>query len=514
MLFNSYEFLLIFLPLCLATYLLVLKKAGQYASFIHLIIFSIGFYSYWNPIYTLLLASSVIINFYYAKLLNSTQNKALLALGVGINLGALGYYKYFNFIVDNISYITNETYHFDQVFLPLAISFFTFQQIAYLVDSYKGGAIEENFVKYTLFVTFFPQLIAGPIVHHKDMLPQFNANIDVDKVHHNIALGLSIFALGLFKKTILADGVSEYATPIFNAAESGETLDFFSAWGGALAYSFQLYFDFSGYSDMAIGIARMFGIILPLNFYSPYKASNISQFWRRWHMTLSRFLRNYVYIPLGGNRDGNIRKQRNLLITMLLGGLWHGAGWNFVIWGGLHGAYLVIQSYWSELISERIKSQKMYVFFAWLVTMFAVVIAWVFFRAPTLDGALSLLSSMFGQQGVSVPNAIYVRLSFLDTLGISGNGASGAIFVQTWAWIILCLAIAVSMPNTQDIFSRFNASLSNLSFDRTDACWPLLNSVQRFRWRSSKRWAFASALAFSLGILTLFEVSEFLYFQF
>jgi len=352
MLFNSYQFIFLFLPITLLGFHLLGKEGYNRTAIAWLVGASLFFYGWWNPAYLALILFSIVFNYGVGVSLgyapNSPKKKSVLFLGVASNLGLLGYYKYANFFIENINVITGAEIVLDQIILPLAISFFTFQQIAYLVDVYRDKVKEHNFLHYCLFVTFFPQLIAGPIVHHKEMLPQFAQAITYRLRAKHLAVGFTIFVIGLFKKVVLADGIAVYATPVFEIAEFNVALTFFEAWGGALAYSFQLYFDFSGYSDMAIGIARMFGIRLPLNFNSPYKAISIIDFWRRWHLTLSRFFRDYVYIPLGGQRKGEIRRLVNLAITMLLGGLWHGAGWTFVFWGGLHGLFLVINHIWSN----------------------------------------------------------------------------------------------------------------------------------------------------------------------
>ncbi len=344
MLFNSAVFIFAFLPFVVLFYYFLNRKFTAEISFAFLVLASLFFYGWWNPVYLLLLSASIIGNFYIGKLIYRRKKKILLVFGIVLNLASIAYYKYAGFLVFNFAYLTGSNITIDKIVLPLAISFFTFQQIAYLVDVWKAKAKEYNFIHYCLFVTFFPQLIAGPIVHHSEMLPQFEKN-ELKRIQDNLAIGISIFAIGLFKKTVIADNLAVYANPIFQQADSGVGVDFFSAWLGTLAYSLQLYFDFSGYSDMAIGLARMFGIILPLNFYSPYKAFSIVEFWRRWHITLSRFLRDYVYIPMGGNQHGRTKKYIFLMSTMLLGGLWHGAGWNFVIWGGLHGLYLIVNHY-------------------------------------------------------------------------------------------------------------------------------------------------------------------------
>ncbi|MGB5717793.1 MAG: MBOAT family protein, partial [Gammaproteobacteria bacterium] len=413
MLFNSYIFIFGFLPIVLAGFFAIGARGHHRVAIAWLVGASLFFYGWWNPAYLGLILGSILFNYAAGVALGGHEQgfsrKWLLALGVAGNLGLLGYFKYANFFVDNISLLSGADYHLGKIVLPLAISFFTFQQIAYLVDAYKGETREYNFLHYCLFVTFFPQLIAGPIVHHREMLPQFARDRIYRLNYGHLAIGISIFTLGLFKKVVLADGVAVYVAPVFDAAEAGIALNMYEAWQGAMAYTFQLYFDFSGYSDMAIGLARMFGIRLPLNFNSPYKAGNIIEFWRCWHMTLSRFLRDYLYIPLGGNRKGTTRRHVNLMITMILGGLWHGAGWNFIIWGALHGFYLVINHAWHGVLrafgggahTTNFISRGL----ARLLTFTVVVVAWVFFRAESLPGAMHLLSAMAGGNGLSLPES-------------------------------------------------------------------------------------------------------------
>lgn len=298
-------------------------------------------------------------------------------------------------------------HHWDigQVILPIGISFFTFTQIAFLADTFQKGVRDYAFVNYGLFVTYFPHLIAGPVLHHAQMMPQFREPKTYQIDLANVAGGLSIFCIGLFKKIILADGISPYADAVFDAAEAGVTPGFIEAWIGALAYTFQLYFDFSGYSDMAIGLSWMFNIRIPFNFNSPYRAINITDFWRRWHMTLSAFLRDYLYIPLGGNQKGAIRRYTNLLITMLLGGLWHGANWTFVFWGGLHGFYLIVNHSFNAFIGTHNAQwtiSPLFKFLSWALTFLAVIIAWVFFRATSFDAALKILAAM-AAPGLALP---------------------------------------------------------------------------------------------------------------
>lgn len=522
MLFNSFEFLFVFLPLTLAAFTLTARWFGGVYAIWVLVLASLFFYSWWNPVYLPLLLFSMVFNFYWGRYLGKRPDKLMLGIGVFVNLGLIGYFKYAGFIVLNLELATGQDFDFGDVILPLAISFFTFQQIAYLVDSYQGITHEYNFMKYALFVSFFPQLIAGPIVHHKEMLPQFEQDKVFRLRYDNLVIGLSIFAIGLFKKTVVADGMAVYATPVFAAADGGSSLDFFSAWGGALAYTFQLYYDFSGYSDMAIGVARMFGIVLPLNFYSPYKAANISEFWRRWHMTLSRFLRDYLYIALGGNRHGKLRRYANLFTTMLLGGLWHGAGWNFVIWGALHGAYLTLHQVWLTLLGwlglSHLRRFRLYAAFAWVTTFVFVIFGWVFFRATTFDGATNMLGAMFGANGIALPSAIMARLgpleSVLTSLGVTVGQQGGSAFVMTWLWIVVLLPLTLILPNTQDMFKGAKCSLSDLSFERESAVWPFVRQALKLQWQATPRWAILCAVVLGCGTLTLMQVSEFLYFQF
>ena len=527
MLFNSYEFILAFLPISFLGYFW-LARYGVEVAIAWLVAASLFFYGWWNPAYLVLIVASMVINFYVGRLLGRrggagrSGQRLVLAGGVALNLMVLAYFKYAGFFVDNLNLAAGTSLDLGDIVLPLAISFFTFQQIAYLVDAYQGITREYRFSHYALFVTFFPQLIAGPIVHHSEMLPQFMRAENLRPRARNLAIGSSIFAIGLFKKAVLADGIAVYATPVFDAAAAGDTLTFFEAWGGALAYTLQLYFDFSGYSDMAIGAARMFGIRLPLNFHSPYKATNIVEFWRRWHMTLSRFLRDYLYIPLGGNRSGRVRRYINLMVTMLLGGLWHGAGWTFVAWGALHGAYLVINHAWMRLRRTvggvLLRPSAVGRFGGWLVTFLAVVVGWVFFRATDFDAAVAMLRGMAGLNGVAIPNAIYVRLGplsdWLAGMGVTSYLGHGRQFVFTYLWVLCLLPVALFMPNTQQVMRRYRPALlrhvsppgAALTFGERALRW--------LAWRPTGSWVVVIAVVAALGLLALTSVSEFLYFQF
>jgi len=491
MLFNSPLFIFCFLPATLLLFHLGARHSPRRALAV-LFACSLFFYGWWRPPYLVLLGFSIVVNFLLGKSLarrDRSTGRWLLIFGVVLNLGLLGYYKYAEFLATNFTRFAGWGIELDPILLPLAISFFTFQQIAYLVDTYQGKTEESDFLRYGIFVSFFPQLIAGPIVHHGEMLPQF-ARADAFRVNPNrIALGITTFVIGLFKKVVVADTLAAYATPVFAAADAGSPISVLDAWCGALAYTFQLYFDFSGYSDMAIGLGLLFGIQLPLNFFSPYRSTNIIEFWRRWHMTLSRFLRDYLYIPLGGNRHGRARRYLNLLITMLLGGLWHGAGWSFVLWGLLHGLYLVANHAWHSLRRRVGKADSLGLpgsLVGGTVTFGAVVFAWVLFRAETLGGAILVLQGMAGLS----PE---VRsLHFQGPLEL--------------AWIIVAAITCFSLPNTSQLMGLLDGG-HGLADQFTE-------ENRGLRWEPNLSHA---ALAAALTLAALFglnRVSEFLYFNF
>lgn len=513
MLFNSYTFIIFFLPLAYAGLFISQKwKDGKY-SIVWLVTCSLFFYGWWNFFFVALILFSIAFNYYLGGLIQENFSKLYLKIGILGNLLLISYFKYFNFFIENLNVFVQLEATFEVVILPLAISFFTFQQIAYLIDIYRKKTSKYKFSHYCLFVTFFPQLLAGPIVHHKEMIPQFRNNLISNLTLQNLIIGISIFSIGLFKKVIIADNVESYATPLFTAAENGEVITFVEAWLGALSYSFQIYFDFSGYCDMAIGIARMFGVFLPLNFDSPYKSNNIIDFWRKWHITLSRFLKEYLYFSLGGNRKGKLRKYLNLLITMLLGGLWHGAGWTFISWGFLHGIYLIINHLWRNIRLTFIPSNKKILYFSVLssriLTMVSIVFAWVLFRSDSFSGALNIYKGLFAYNGISLPEHYYYRLGsiseYLLEMGISFSGLKYFYGTQQ-IFVILSLIIMVSfMPNTQEIFSRYKPALGYIG-DRKETFF--------FSLERPKLWAFISALVFMLSVLSINQVNEFIYFQF
>jgi D-alanyl-lipoteichoic acid acyltransferase DltB (MBOAT superfamily) len=517
MLFNSFGFLFAFMPVTVIGFF-VLARYSRALAAAWLFAASLFFYGWWNPVYLALLLASTGFNFVTGRALaqggdvGSTRRRRLLALGVTANLALLGYFKYADFFIATTNALAGASLPLLHVVLPLGISFFTFTQIAFLVDAARGEAHEFNPVHYGLFVTYFPHLIAGPVLHHKEMMPQFNEPLTYVPRSSCFAVGLTVFAIGLFKKVVLADGVAPHAIRLFGAVEGGAAPQLLDAWAGALAYTLQLYFDFSGYSDMAIGLSYVFGIRLPINFNSPYKAANIAEFWRRWHMTLSRFLRDYLYIPLGGNRHGTPRRYANLLATMLLGGLWHGAGWTFVIWGGLHGVCLVVHQAWQAMrarLGGAVREPgRIEHFLATALTFLVVVVGWVFFRANSLDGALRMLAGMAGLNGVSLPAGIGLRLGqagvWAAQAGVAFVNGGGAEFVRAWGWILALLPIVFLAPNSQQIMRRFAPSLDA----HVDPADPGL------AWRPGLMWAGAMAVVLALGLLSLTRPSEFLYFQF
>ena len=425
MLFNSFEFILIFLPTTFFVFFFLNSFWGEKASRIWLLGASLFFYGWWAPVYVPLILGSIIFNygisraFLFLESANKVSRQTCLAIGVLGNLTLLGYFKYADFFIENLNWAFGSKIELLYLILPLAISFFTFQQIAYLVDSYKGEVKESNFLNYSLFVLFFPQLISGPIVHHNEMMPQFHEPLKRRVNIKNVLSGLLVFFIGLFKKVVVADTFAIWASRGFDATE---TVALIEAWIASLSFTLQLYFDFSGYTDMALGAALLFNIRLPKNFNSPYKALNIRDFWRRWHMTLSRFLKDYIYIPLGGNRLGSLRTYINLIATFLLCGLWHGAGWTFIFWGALHGMALAMHRFWLKM------NMKMHYFLAGALTFLFVNFSWVFFRAEEWKDATKILTGMLGFNGLGILEitpAIYI-IFFLGVVWKTQNSLQWA----------------------------------------------------------------------------------------
>jgi D-alanyl-lipoteichoic acid acyltransferase DltB (MBOAT superfamily) len=524
MLFNSYEFIFAFLPIVCIVYFAT-ARSSQSAAALWLAAASVFFYGWWNPKFVALLLASVCFNYGAGRVISRAGNgraRMALTLSIVVNLGVLGVFKYANFFVSTLNNAGAQFSLLD-IILPAGISFFTFTQIAFLVDSYRGIAKEYNFIHYLLFVTWFPHLIAGPVLHHKQMMPQFRHAATYRINIEHVAVGLSIFILGLSKKVLIADNLAEYATPVFKAAGDGNTLMLFEAWVGALAYSLQLYFDFSGYSDMAVGLSLLFNVRLPLNFDSPYKAVNIIDFWRRWHMTLSAFLRDYLYVPLGGNRKGPARKYVNLMATMLLGGLWHGAGWTFVLWGGLHGLYLMINHGWLGLKARLGLGDGGYFarLFAGALTFLAVVVAWVFFRADSLTTAQSILAGMAGMNGLSLPASLADRLEpvigKLPYLSVIFNGAFPNTHLSTGgaiASIAFGCTLVWFFPNVREIMLRYKPTWDDVAGKHPVEPASQGFVARRLNWQPSPVYAIPLGILFFACVVSLTKVSEFLYFQF
>jgi alginate O-acetyltransferase complex protein AlgI len=470
MLFNSAQFVLLFLPVTLIGFF-VLGRLGLYRiALFWLVLASLFFYGFFRVDYLLLLCVLTVLNFGFGRVLQAdfqrgTKRWWVLALGIVMNLGVLGYFKYTNFFVENVDALFDLGWVMQKVVLPIGISFFTFQKIAYLVDSYRGQTGKHDFLDFALFVSFFPQLIAGPIVHHKEMMPQFHRPEIFRPSAANLAGGLTLFAIGMFKKVIVADTVSVWADAGFAAANAGAGFTFFEAWATALSFTFQIYFDFSGYTDMALGLALMIGVRLPINFDSPYKATSIIDFWRRWHITLSRFLRDYVYISLGGNRQGAARRYVNLMLTMLIGGLWHGAAWTFVVWGGLHGAYLVVNHAWNyarDRLGLSWGVRRWHALVGLLLTFAAVVVGWVFFRAESFAAAANVLRGMFGLHGFVLASEFRDALGpvagALESIGFIFDTEELAIphvFNETKVGVLVILTAAVwLLPNSMQLLAH------------------------------------------------------------
>lgn len=468
-----------------AGYFILNRKKLVPAAKTWLVLASLFFYGYWNPIYILLFLGSVVFNYAVGLTLihksnSSLSSRLMLVVGMIGNLSLLAYFKYMDFFITNINAVSYLNLKLLHITLPLGISFLTFTQIAYLADAAKGKVRERNFLNYFLFVAFFPRLLMGPIVRYREIMPQFDALRNKLLNYKYIAQALTLFSLGLFKKVIIADRLADWANPGFDTAA---TLTLLEAWMTSLSYTLQLYFDFSGYTDMALGASLLFNIKLPANFNSPYRSLNIQEFWRRWHMTLSRFVRDYIYIPLGGSRVSELRTLLNILVTFFLVGLWHGAGWTFIIWGLLHGCALAVFHLWQKTPFRLPR------FVSWLITFNFINAAWVFFRAQTFSDAMKVLNGMAGLTGVILPEPLVQPLAVLKSCGIRFGNLFQTIpwGSKTLAYFILAFILAVFFKNSHEFVDKLKPN-----------------------WRTVT----ALSVIVAYAILDLNKTNEFIYFRF
>ena len=500
MVFNSFPFIFLFLPVAVGGFYFLARRNNGWA-LTWLTLASLVFYGSWDYRYLPILLGSVFVNFAACRWIIAVRGVKnfsplrRLTAGIAFNLGLLGFFKYVNFFIGTINDVAGRNLPPLDIILPIGISFFTFTQIAVLVDAYRGKIREIGLLQYCLFASYFPYIVAGPILRQEEMLPQFSGagrrtgeKFFAPPRADDFAVGIAIFVFGLAKKLLIADNLAAAMNPVFAGGEP----QLLQAWLGMLAYTFQLYFDFSGYSDMAIGVSRLFGFTIPINFNSPYKAVSVSDFWQRWHISLSQFLKNYLYIPLGGNRHGQLNRYRNLVLTMLLGGLWHGANWTFVVWGGLHGMYLCVQHGWQTMQKGKEKQlaspfgAASRLLACRVLTFIAVMVAWCFFRAPDISSALAVLSGMVGLNGISMVKEI-------DGLGYFMLAASAII--------------AFWLPNTNELF----LSPKGRSPERGEE--PAL-VLFRATWSPSLRWGFTIGLLFALCLLSIEKTQDFIYAQF
>ena len=518
MLFNSSTFLFLFLPVTLAGFVACERlRSGVWAR-AWLLAASLVFYGWANPAALRLLLPIVAINYFVGSALlrpDLRGGKILLWCGVAMNLLVLGYFKYANFLVENLNGVLQSHYFVSRILLPLGISFVTFMQIAWLVAASRKEALPCSLFEYLLYATFFPQIVSGPIVYQKETVPQFRTRRDAATRDADFCVGATLFTMGIAKKVLVADTIAPWATQVFWAVGEGKPVSLVAGWIGALAYTFQLYYDFSGYSDMAIGTARLFGIRLPLNFNSPYQAASISDFWRRWHMTLSRFLRDYLYIPLGGSRCGGFRRSANLFTTMLLGGFWHGAGWTFLLWGGLHGAYLVTNHAWTTFLESRDgRFPGSALFAGWggrLLTFLAVIVAWIFFRASHFTDGCRLLAGMSGANGLVLSgDPLFYRSApairaFFTTFGATVDPQTIMV-----AALLLLAVIACFFPNSQQLLAGYSPALVTYGKRIEPHGW----TERGGGWCPSAAWLAATVLVFLWSLLNMSNVSSFLYRDF
>jgi alginate O-acetyltransferase complex protein AlgI len=545
MLFNSAEFLFGFVPVAVLGFYL-LGRFSRVSAIRWLILVSLVFYGWWRPLNVLIIGPSIIVNFFLARVilrLNRNEHsrrasKAVLLLGIAFNVVFLGIFKYTDFVVGSINDVFGANFVLTHIILPLGISFITFQKIAFLIDVHGGRIRSFTFQDYCTFVLFFPQLIAGPIVHYREMMPQFHAT-SCRFNQENVAVGLTLLLFGLFKKVVLADKMAPLVTPIYEHAASGANIPFATAWMAAIGFTLQIYFDFSGYTDMALGLARLFGIKLPPNFNSPLRASSIIDFWLRWHMTLTRFLTAYIYNPLAlaltrrhmakggrpgfGGRNTTIGAFVSLVmvptvITMGISGIWHGAGYGFVVWGLLHGLYITINHAWrlaaARLWPDKRRYERWMKPVGHLVTFFTVTAPMIFFRAPTITSAIDLMKGIVGLNGLGLPRDILDRLGplagVMHRIGVSDAFWNGQDFINTGRWMCLLLFIALVLPNTLQILDRYEPALG--VEPGSTKSW--IGKISIPRWGPSLPWAIAMSAIAAVAFISIGGPSEFLYWQF
>jgi alginate O-acetyltransferase complex protein AlgI len=460
LLFNSYIFLLVFLPITFITYFYLNSKKLVTFSKIFLVVASLVFYSWWNIIYLPLILGSMIFNFYVGKSLGKKNSKKILTFGILGNVLLLGYFKYTDFFIQNFNWALDKDVSLLHLALPLGISYFTFQQIAFLVDSYRGETKEYNFLNYSLFITFFPQLLMGPIMHHKEIIPQFQTKWKSYIKWENVSLGLFIFAIGLAKKTLIGDPLTDYAQYGFDNAQH---LSMIEAWYSSISYVLSYYFDLSGYADMAVGIGKMFNIDIPKNFNSPYKARNFADYWKRWHITLSRFLGDYIYKSLGGNKTLIWVMYLNIMITFFVSGFWHGAGWNFIVWGLLNGIFVVMAH-----MMKRANIQMNY-YLAWSLMFLGLILTRILFVSDNFSDAWHVTKTLFDISTLKFINLVYIDAYF-----------------QSF-YIVLALILVLGCKNSMEISENF---------------------------KPNSKYIFYTVILLTASLFTFSSAKEFLYFQF
>ena len=475
MLFNSYIFILLFIPLCLLGYFLLNRIKLFVPAQFFLFGMSLWFYGYFNYRYLLIIIVSIFINYGLYVFIGKfrAQKKALpfLIAGIVFNLGILGFFKYTDFFIDTINQVFKSNIPLLKIVLPLGISFFTFQQVSFIVDTYKGNVGKYKFIYYASFVAFFPQLIAGPIVTHDELINQFTDESKKRLDFDNLTKGIFMFTIGLSKKVLIADVLGSIVNYGYVASER---LNSASAWLVILCYTLQIYFDFSGYCDMAVGLGKMFNIDIPMNFNSPYKSKSINEFWDRWHMTLTRFFTRYIYIPLGGNRKGEARTYLNIFIVFFLSGLWHGAGWNFILWGVMHGIFCII----TRFIEKRFeKIPKALGYLGWIVTFIFVNITWVFFRAESIPAALDILKTAFSFKFAPIDPIIINAFRTPELIQLMAFADIELKFpnIIPWGFMIVSTVIALFLPNSKKMFDKFKPNAATLLFTIIFFVWSFIS---------------------------------------